>query len=276
MNDLNIEVKYINYKANPWGVQTDYGYDDICVHNTASDASADNEWAYMNRMQPNGHPTVHYFVDDIKAIKCMPLSVDAWAISDGSGKGGNTTDIHIEICYSKSGGTKYKTAFANAMKLIAIICRDKGWSPEGRIKFHTDYGTKYCPHRSLDEFGGSASNLRSHVVSEANKILKGEEDVAKLIDNDYENAKIYDNGVEYGGKYAIEPTEAKMIRRVDPKTGKMKDTGNHVVIGRRYITDFFKKVKGSDGITRNYHYLVPRSATNTNIDVVQVDFYKED
>lgn len=166
---LIIENKPINYKNNPWGYQQSYGYDDICIHNTANNASADDEWAYMNKMQTSGHATVHYFVDETKAIKCMPLSVDAWAVSDGSGKGGNTTDIHIEICRSTSSNATYQKAFNNAMELIAIICKDLGWSPEGRIKFHTDYGTKYCPHKSLDDYNGDANKLRNHVVSEVNK-----------------------------------------------------------------------------------------------------------
>lgn len=172
---LKIETKYIDYKHNPWGYQETNDYDDICTHNTGNSASADEEWAYMNRMQTQGHPTVHYFVDETKAIKCMPYKVDAWAVSDGAGKGGNTTDIHIEICRSKSDNATYQKAFDNAMELIAIICKELGWKPKGRIKFHYDYKTKYCPHKSLDDFEGNLEKLRSHVISEVNKILNAEE-----------------------------------------------------------------------------------------------------
>lgn len=222
---LKIETKYINYKANPWGWQETNGFNDICLHNTANSASADSEWSYMNQMQTSGHATVHYFVDEKKAIKCMPHEVDAWAVSDGTGKGGNTTDIHIEICRSTSDNATYQKAFANAMELIAIICKDLGWKPDGHIKFHTDYHTKYCPHKSLDDFGGSVEKLRSHVVSEANKKMNN-------------GGKKLDGWKEYSNVYS----KANRVARV--VNGHKYGMSDQMKVKTAYFPTFAEAVKG--------------------------------
>lgn len=281
---LTIRNKPIAYKSNPWGYQTSNGYDQVCIHNTANSASAENEWAYMNSRATTGqgYPTVHYFVDELEAIKCMPHNVDAWAVSDGSGKGGNTTDIHIEICRSTASDGVYKKAYANAILLIAKIFEDEGWEPEARrISFHHSYGTKYCPHKSLNDFGGdghigsTASNkaesrLRDAII----KDLEGDYPMKKLPDT-YNRAEIWqDENVQHGGKFKVKMKVDTVIRRYYPETGKMKDTGRYVRKGHYETTDFFKKEKGSDGYTRNYHALVNNSRTNTQIDLIQVDSYK--
>lgn len=73
----------------------------IVVHNTGNDASAQNEVAYMVRN--DSEMAFHAAVDDVEIVQGIPFERNAWACGDGSGQG-NREGIHIEICYSASGG----------------------------------------------------------------------------------------------------------------------------------------------------------------------------
>ena len=118
----------------------------IVVHNTANDASAKNEIAYMIR---NDYETsFHYAVDDVGVVQGIEENRNAWHASDGNGKG-NREGIAIEICYSKSGGDKFIKAEQNAVELIVDILKRYGWGVD-KVTKHQDYTNKYCPHRTLD------------------------------------------------------------------------------------------------------------------------------
>ncbi len=120
--------------------------DRIVVHNTANDAPAVNEIAYMiNRPE---EVSFHFAVDDKEAVQGLPLDRNAWASGDGLGAG-NMRGIHVEICCSKSGGERFQRAEENAAELIAGLLRERGWGLE-RVTKHQDYDGKYCPHRTLD------------------------------------------------------------------------------------------------------------------------------
>lgn len=72
----------------------------IVIHNTANDASAHNEVAYMQRN--DNKVSYHFAVDDQEIIQALPLDRNAWHAGDGhTENGGNLCDIAIEICYSK-------------------------------------------------------------------------------------------------------------------------------------------------------------------------------
>lgn len=121
----------------------------IVIHNTANDASARDEIAYMHR---NGNQTsFHYAVDEKEIIQGIELNRNAWHAGDGNGKG-NREGIAIEICYSKSGGMRFKTAQNNAAELTAKLLKDFGWGID-KVTKHQDYSGKHCPHRTLDEYG---------------------------------------------------------------------------------------------------------------------------
>ena len=120
--------------------------DRIVVHNTANDAPAVNEIAYMiNRPE---EVSFHFAVDDKEAVQGLPVERNAWASGDGLGAG-NMRGIHVEICCSKSGGERFQRAEENAAELIAGLLRERGWGLE-RVTKHQDYDGKYCPHRTLD------------------------------------------------------------------------------------------------------------------------------
>lgn len=118
----------------------------IVVHNTANDAPAGNEVSYMlNRPE---EISFHYAVDDKEIVQGLPENRNAWASGDGHGAG-NMEGIHIEICYSLSGGPKFTAAERNAAELIASLLKRYGWGI-GKVAKHQDYDGKYCPHRTLD------------------------------------------------------------------------------------------------------------------------------
>ena len=118
----------------------------IVVHNTANDATARNEIAYMTNN--NYETSFHYAVDDKEVVQGIEENRNAWHSSDGNGKG-NREGIAIEICYSKSGGDKFIKAEKNAVELIVDILKRYNWGID-KVTKHQDYTNKYCPHRTLD------------------------------------------------------------------------------------------------------------------------------
>ena len=120
----------------------------ICVHNTANDASAENEISYMTRNDKD--KSYHIAVDDIEAIQAIPFDRNAWHAGDGRNGEGNRNYIAIEICYSRSGGEKYEKAEENAIEVIVQLLNQYGWGID-HVKKHQDFSGKYCPHRILDE-----------------------------------------------------------------------------------------------------------------------------
>ena len=119
----------------------------ICVHNTSNDAPAKNEVSYMKSNKNS--TSFHVAVDDVEAIQVIPFNRNAFAAGDGKNGEGNRKYIHFEICYSKSGGTKFTNAEKRAAKEIAVILKQFGWGIN-KVKKHQDFSGKYCPHRTLD------------------------------------------------------------------------------------------------------------------------------
>ena len=118
----------------------------VVVHNTANDAPAANEIAYMIRN--DNEVSFHYAVDDQEVVQGVPENRNTWNAGDGNGKG-NREGIAVEICYSLSGGEKFTKAEQNAAEFIASILKRYGWGMD-RVTKHQDYNGKYCPHRTLD------------------------------------------------------------------------------------------------------------------------------
>lgn len=131
-----------------YGIKCPYAMvpEGVCVHNTANDASARNEVAYMIRNEE--HTSFHYAVDDIEVVQGIPENRTAWHAGDNLGPG-NMKHIGVEICYSLSGGDRFIQAERNAAVFIAWKLKEYGWGVE-RVKKHQDFADKYCPHRTLD------------------------------------------------------------------------------------------------------------------------------
>ena len=132
----------------------------IVVHNTANDATAENEVAYMIRNK--NQVSFHYAVDDQEVVQGVPINRNTWHAGDGNGEG-NRKGIAIEICYSKSGGTRFDQAEKNAAHFIATLLRERGWGIE-KVKKHQDFSNKYCPHRTLDKgWSGFIQMIKSYL-----------------------------------------------------------------------------------------------------------------
>lgn len=121
----------------------------IVVHNTANDASAENEIKYMQ--SNDKQVSFHYAVDDKEAVLGVPLNRNAWHSSDGLNGKGNRFGIAIEICYSKSGGERFIKAEKNAAALIADLMKKYKIGIDHVITHEMCSGyKKHCPHRTLD------------------------------------------------------------------------------------------------------------------------------
>ena len=133
----------------------------IVVHNTANDATAENEVAYMIRNK--NQVSFHYTVDDQEVVQGIPITRNAWACGDGANGKGNRKGIQVEICYSKSGGTRFDQAEKNAAHFIATLLRERQWGIE-KVKKHQDFSNKYCPHRTLDKgWNGFIQMIKSYL-----------------------------------------------------------------------------------------------------------------
>lgn len=144
----------------------------IVVHNTANDASAENEVAYMIRN--DNQASFHYAIDDKEIVQGILDSRNAWQAGDSGNGQGNRNGLSIEICYSKSGGDRFIKAEKLASKFIASKLKKKGWGID-KVKKHQDFSGKYCPHRTLDMGWQRFLNM---VQAELNR-LKGAEKVDK-------------------------------------------------------------------------------------------------
>ena len=133
----------------------------IVVHNTANDASAQNEVAYM--INNKNQVSFHYAIDDQEVVQGLPTHRNAWACGDGANGNGNRKGIQVEICYSKSGGGRFDQAEKNAAHFIANLLRERGWGIE-KVKKHQDFSNKYCPHRTLDKgWNGFIQMIKSYL-----------------------------------------------------------------------------------------------------------------
>ena len=138
----------------------------VVVHNTANDASAQNEVKYM--ISNNNQVSFHFAVDDKEIVQGLPLDRNAWACGDGANGKGNRKGIQIEICYSKNGGIRFENAEKNAAKFIAQLLKERGWGVD-KVKKHQDFSNKYCPHRTLDKGWASFVNMVKDYLNELNK-----------------------------------------------------------------------------------------------------------
>jgi N-acetylmuramoyl-L-alanine amidase len=120
----------------------------ITVHNTYNDASAENEISYM--VGNSNKVSYHIAVDDKEAVQGIPFERNAWHARDGVDGNGNRKSIGIEICYSKSGGSRYYKAEDNAVIIVAQLMKQFN-IPISKVKTHKFWSGKDCPHRMLGE-----------------------------------------------------------------------------------------------------------------------------
>lgn len=146
---MSIQPRAILVPQSKWNIKCPYPMTAECitVHNTANDASANNEISYM--ISNNAEVSYHFAIDDKEVVQGIPTNRNAWHAGDGGNGTGNRKTIGIEICYSKSGGERFVEAEKLASKFIAQLLDERGWGIE-KVKKHQDWSGKYCPHRTLD------------------------------------------------------------------------------------------------------------------------------
>lgn len=152
----------------------------MVVHNTANDASANNEIEYMKNN--NNKVSFHYAVDDIEIVQGIPENRNAWHAGDGGNGQGNRKGLSIEICYSKSGGERFDKAEENAAEFIASKLKEKGWEID-KVKKHQDFANKYCPHRTLDlGWERFLNKIRSYLGEEQVNVDASSKDLDTIVD----------------------------------------------------------------------------------------------
>lgn len=161
-------------KKCPYSMRPQY----ITVHNTANDASARNEVAYMRRNSSS--TSYHVAVDDKEVVIAAPFNRNCFHAGDGRYGTGNRKTIGIEICYSRSGGARFDAAEDNAARYIASLLKAYGWGVD-RVKRHYDWSRKYCPHRTMDRGWARFLNMvRSYMGLPAASIPSGGEGTASV------------------------------------------------------------------------------------------------
>ena len=140
----------------------------IVVHNTDNSASANDEISYMHSNDSN--TSFHFAVDENEIVQGIDLNRNTFNAGDGANGKGNRKAISIEICRSyckkkvngkwvadeenwkKNYKTKFEKAQRNAAELTAKLLKERGWGID-RVKKHQDFSGKYCPRRTMDDYG---------------------------------------------------------------------------------------------------------------------------
>ena len=163
---MNIKQNLVS--AGKYGIKGPYDMipQYITIHNTANDASAANEVAYMIRN--DNTVSFHFAVDDKEAVQGIPLNRNAWHCGNDKG---NKKSIAIEICYSKSGGDKFQKAYTNALALTAQLMKQYN-IPASNIMYHKTWNGKNCPHRLLD-MGVTVEDYRKRASAKYNAMYNG-------------------------------------------------------------------------------------------------------
>ena len=99
---MTVNVRQLLVSGSKYNIKCPYqmAADTITVHNTANDATAENEVKYM--IGNSNQVSFHVAVDDKEAVQGIPFDRNAWHAGDGNGRG-NRNSIAVEICYSNQG-----------------------------------------------------------------------------------------------------------------------------------------------------------------------------
>ena len=199
----------------------------IAIHNTYNDASAVNEISYMK--SNNNQVSFHIAVDDKEAIQGLPLDRNSWSCGDGANGPGNRKHISIEICYSKSGGTRFTNAEKLAAKVVAELLKKYNWGID-KIKAHRDFSNKNCPHRT------NMTEFKKLVQAELNnKVVTSNSSYIVKITADVLNVRA-GAGTSYKIVTTVKKNEAYTIVETKNNWGKLKSGAGWICL------DYTKKI----------------------------------
>lgn len=205
----------------------------VVVHNTANDASAQNEVKYM--ISNNNQVSFHFAVDDKEIVQGLPLDRNAWACGDGANGKGNRKGIQIEICYSKSGGARFENAEKNAAKFIAQLLKERGWGVD-KVKKHQDFSNKYCPHRTLDKGWASFVNMVKDYLNELNKPTQVNQTKTFLVEIICNELNIRQQA-DFNSKVVGTVKKGEVFTIVEEKNGlgKLKSGAGYISMNAKYV-----------------------------------------
>ena len=169
---MALTVKKIPMPAEKYSIKCPYIMNPtrIVIHNTANDAAAMNEIKYMQ--SNNSQTSFHYAVDDKEAVQGVELWRNAWHAGDGAEGTGNRYGIAIEICYSKSGGTKFEKAEKNAAAKPAdepVVETPAGTEAAAEVQPSVEV-------KPVEEPEGSDADLKAELNN-----AKSDEDIATVV-----------------------------------------------------------------------------------------------
>lgn len=230
----------------------------ITIHNTANDSSARNEIAYMKRNPLfNYYISFHVAIDDKEVIQGVEFNRNTWACGDGTYGTGNRKSVSIEICYSKSGGAKYKKAEQNAIEYTAKLLVQLGLKPD-RVRFHYDWSKKNCPHRILNEGRGTA--FKQAIAKEYQKLTQptSKPTPAPITPSTGNLYRVYDASDKQVGAYSVSANAHQHAERISGlvrhyKAGKLHATKDYREGDLRVVTASALNVRSGPGV--NYRII---------------------
>ena len=195
---MALKIRKLAMPTSKYSIKCPYGMSPtrIVIHNTANDASAENEIKYMQ--SNDAQTSFHFAVDDKEAVQGVDLWRNAWHAGDGATGKGNREGIAIEICYSKSGGDRFAKAEENAAELAAKLLIDFGWDTS-HLTTHKACSGKNCPHRTL-ELGWDRF---VQMVEKKRQVLAGmdaEDEPEQVSLNGYSIERVHDFSIVYWDK----------------------------------------------------------------------------
>ena len=154
----------------PYEMKPEY----VTLHDTANQASAENEIAYMIRNDLE--VSFHIAVDEKEAIQGLPLNRNSWSCGDKVSGNGNRKGISVEICRpTHEDRTLYNQAEENAVYVAARLLYKYGLGID-RLKKHQDWSGKKCPNVILTE--NRWEGIKGRVQWVLDEIKKGNIDSA--------------------------------------------------------------------------------------------------
>lgn len=164
----------------------------IIIHNTANDASAIDEIAYM--IGNNRKVSFHCAIDDYRVVQGIPFNRNTWNATDGKNGDGNRKGIALEICYSKSGEARFEEAERLTAEYTAYLLKQYGWGID-KVRKHDDfYSIKGCPHRTLSlGWQRFLKMVQSYMIDEPidKNIEKGSDEPVRTYQNGSTSENVY-------------------------------------------------------------------------------------
>lgn len=166
----------------------------ICIHN---DAGSQNATASFYKNWLPGHDKesgfAHYYVCSDGIVQAEDDWNCAWHCGNSNG---NSNYLSFEICQSMGDINTFKSNEEKAFKLIADKCKQYGIKPSNdTIKFHREFSSTACPHRTYEIHGDNLSAAKTYCVGRINAYYNGS--ATQKVNPQKPGNKINSTGIHY-------------------------------------------------------------------------------